>query len=46
MAEQYEKYIRDQLSQNGTTHNAKGMITNQDYDMKWQIEEECETNLI
>ena len=31
MAEQYEKYIRDQPSQNRTTHNAKGMITNQDH---------------
>ena len=37
MAEQYEKYIRDQLSQSERTHHAKGMITNQDYDMKWQI---------
>ena len=51
MAEQYEKYIRDQLSQSERTHHAKGMITNQDYDTKWQIvsiseEEECETNLI
>ena len=33
MAQQYEKYIRHQLSQSET----KGMITNQDYDTKWQI---------
>ena len=31
MAEQYEKYIQDELSQSGTTHHAKGMITNQDH---------------
>ena len=29
MADQYEIYIRDELSQNGTTHHAKGMITNE-----------------
>ena len=29
MAEQYEKYIQDQLSQSGTTPHARGMITNE-----------------
>ena len=31
MAEQYEKYIQDELSQSGATPRAKGMITNQDH---------------
>ena len=31
MAEQYEKYIQDELFQRGTTPHAKGMITNQDH---------------
>ena len=38
MAQQYEIYIQHQLSQSGTTHHAKGMITNQDHNnMKWLI---------